>query len=56
MKFDYQDYLSRPELRASIEAEARRQRALAMKRLVFAPIAAWFRRPQKLDLRVAACR
>ena len=55
MKLDYQNYLAHPELRASIAAEARRQRAVTMNRLVFAPIAAFFRRPQKLDLRAAAC-
>jgi hypothetical protein len=35
----------RPDLSA-IHAAARRERALAIHRLVFAPIAAWFRRPQ----------
>jgi len=38
-----------------IHAAARRERALAVQRLIFAPIAAWFRRPQKVDLRVAVC-
>jgi hypothetical protein len=56
MRLDYQDYLAHPELRAAIEAQAHRERVLAMNRLVFAPIAAFFRRPQKTDLRVAACR
>ena len=44
----------RPDL-LQIHAAARRERALAMHRLVFAPIAAWFRRPLKVDLRVATC-
>jgi hypothetical protein len=44
----------RPDLQV-IHAAARRERALAMHRLIFAPIAAWFRRPQKVHLRVAAC-
>jgi hypothetical protein len=56
MKLDYATYLANPELRSSIHAEARRQRALAIHRLIFVPIAAFFRRPQKVDLRVAACR
>jgi hypothetical protein len=44
----------RPDL-AQLHAAARRERALAMNRLIFAPIAAFFRRPQKLKLPVAAC-
>jgi hypothetical protein len=44
----------RPDLE-KLHAQARRERALAMHRLIFAPIAAFFRRPQKADLRVAAC-
>jgi hypothetical protein len=44
----------RPDLQ-QIHAAARRERALAMHRLIFAPIAAWFRRPHKADLRVATC-
>ena len=35
----------RPDIPA-IHAAARRERALAIHRLVFAPIAAWFRRPK----------
>jgi hypothetical protein len=38
-----------------IHAEARRQRAAEVHRLIFAPIAAFFRRPKKETLRVAAC-
>jgi len=44
----------RPDLQ-QIHAAARRERALAIHRLIFAPIAAWLRRPQKVDLRVATC-
>ena len=45
----------RPEFQ-KIHAAARRERALAMNRLIFAPIAAFFRRPSKKEqLRVAAC-
>ena len=44
----------RPDLSA-IHAAARRERALAIHRLIFAPIAAWFRRPRapKAVLRTA---
>jgi hypothetical protein len=45
----------RPDLE-KIHAAARRERAMAMNRLIFAPIAAFFRRPQKVDLRAAPCR
>jgi hypothetical protein len=45
----------RPYL-GKIHADARRERALAMNRLIFAPIVAFFRRPKKAkQLRVAAC-
>lgn len=44
----------RPDLE-KIHAAARRERALAVNRLIFAPIAAFFRRPKKQDLRVATC-
>jgi hypothetical protein len=49
----------RPDL-GSIHAAARRQRNLEMNRLIFAPIAAFFRRPKKSEpqrqaTRVAAC-
>jgi len=44
----------RPDIE-KIHAQARRERALAMHRLIFAPIAAFFRRPKKTELRVAAC-
>ena len=44
----------RPDLQA-IHAAARRERALQMHRLIFAPIAAFFRRPRKQELGVAPC-
>jgi hypothetical protein len=44
----------RPDI-GKIHAAARRERALAMHRLIFAPIAAFFRRPKKAALRAAAC-
>jgi hypothetical protein len=37
----------RPDLQ-QIHAAARRERALAMHRLIFAPIAGWFRSPRKV--------
>ena len=45
---------STPDLQ-QIHAAARRERALAMNRLIFAPIAAFFRRPKRQELRVAPC-
>ena len=44
----------RPDL-SKIHADARRERALAMNRLIFAPIVAFFRRPKSEQPRVAAC-
>ncbi len=44
----------RPDF-AAIHAAARRERALAIHRLIFAPIVAFFRKPKKVELRVAAC-
>ena len=45
----------RPDL-AKLHAAARRQRAIEIHRLIFVPIAAFFRRPSKAEqLRVAAC-
>ena len=43
MKLTYAEVVSNPELLERLVAEARRERALAIKRLVFAPIAAFFR-------------
>jgi hypothetical protein len=44
----------RPDI-ATLHAAARRQRAAEVHRLIVAPIVAFFRRPKKADLRVAAC-
>ncbi|HEV7478284.1 MAG TPA: hypothetical protein VGO02_11180 [Burkholderiales bacterium] len=45
----------RPDL-AELHAAARRQRAIEIHRLIFLPIAAFFRRPSKKEqLRVAIC-
>ena len=44
----------RPDLQ-SIHAAARRERALAIHRYVFAPIVAFFRRPKRQALRAAPC-
>lgn len=45
----------RPDF-VQMHAAARRERAEAVNRLIFAPIAAFFSRQQKPELRVAACR
>ena len=55
MKLDYASYLANPNLRSHIEADARRQRALEVNRLVLALAAALFHKPQKAGLQVAAC-
>jgi hypothetical protein len=47
MKLTYDRILDNPELLERVLATAKRERALAINRLVFAPIAAFFRRPQK---------
>jgi hypothetical protein len=44
----------RPDIN-KLHAAARRHRAIQMHRLIFAPIVAFFRKPQKTELRVAAC-
>jgi hypothetical protein len=54
MKLTYEEFITNPELVARILAEAKRERALAMNRLVFAPIAAFFRRPKPDVKRSAA--
>jgi hypothetical protein len=54
MRLTYEDFTSNPELMARILAEARRERALAINRLVFAPVAAFFRRPKADAKRSAA--
>ena len=43
----------RPDIQ-SLHAAARRERAAQMHRLLFAPIAAWFRRPKAAPARTAA--
>jgi hypothetical protein len=43
-----------PDLQ-QLHAAARRERALAMNRLIFAPIAAFFRRPKREPIGVAPC-
>ena len=54
MRLTYEDFTSNPALVARIVADAKRERALAIRRLVFAPIAALFRRPQADVKRSAA--
>ena len=54
MKLDYATYLANPELRSRLEAEARRERALTMARLVFEPVAALFQRLQSSPQRSAS--
>jgi hypothetical protein len=45
MNLTLERYRSDPELRPAIEAAARRERANAIARLIFAPLKALFRRP-----------
>ena len=54
MRLTYEDLTSNPALVARIVAEAKRERALTIHRLVFAPIAAFFRRPKADAKRSAA--
>ena len=54
MRLTYEAILADPDLLARALAEAKRERALAMNRLVFAPIAALFRRPRPDAKRSAA--
>jgi hypothetical protein len=46
-----QPILYNPEVMARIRAEAHRERTRAINRLVFAPIAAFFRRPKQAAAR-----
>lgn len=54
MRLTYEAILADPDLLHRVMAEARRERALAIKRLVFAPVAAFFRRPKPDPKRSAA--
>ena len=54
MKLTYEAILADPDLLQRAIAEARRERALAIHRLVFAPIAAFLRRPKPDAKRSAA--
>jgi hypothetical protein len=54
MELTYDRILDNPDLLSRAVAEAKRERALAINRLVFAPIAAFFRRPKKAVLRHSA--
>jgi len=47
MNFSYRDYLQNDQVRRRVLAQARAERARALERFVFAPIASLFRGLQK---------
>ena len=47
MKLTYEAILANPDLLNDLLVEAKRERARAMRRLVFAPVARLFHRPAK---------
>jgi hypothetical protein len=54
MKLTYEAILSNPDLLARVLADAKRERARELHRLIFAPIASFFRRPRKNAMRPKA--